>query len=253
MKYNNNLKSFIQVPNWPLPNTVRAVTTQRGFIDPDNPYSTFNLGTHVGDDLKCVQSNRAYLSEVLELTQQPHWLQQVHGTHISNLDQAQPNLSADGSHSRIAQQVCVILTADCLPVLITNQQGNQVAAIHAGWRGLLAGILDKAIACFKQDPSQLSIWLGPCIGPESFVLNAEIRQQFIEQFSPWQEGFWRNSDSPWCANLQQMATQQLNSLGITNIYADNRCTFQHQTQFFSYRRDGKTSGRMAHMIWLVDD
>ena len=146
----------------------------------------------------------------------------------------------------------MVLTADCLPILITNTNGSQVAAVHAGWRGLLAGIVDRAIEQFHCPPKELLVWLGPCIGTEHFEINTTIRQQFIHSHSTWDDSFQQDTDGNWFANLQRLAETRLQELGVHHVHKDTRCTFKHRNRFYSYRRDGQYTGRMAHAIWLEE-
>ncbi|MBV52613.1 MAG: hypothetical protein CL816_00945 [Coxiellaceae bacterium] len=242
----------IDSPDWPIPDNVRAVTTHRGTRLPGNAYSSFNLGLHVNDTGEYVTKHRQALTQSLHIPNEPHWLDQIHGTKIITLNSAQKNPKADGSTTQDYQQACVILTADCLPILMTNIDGTQVAAIHAGWRGLLLGIVDRAIEQFHCPANELLVWLGPCIGPLNFEINATIRQQFIQTHSAWDESFHQNDIGSWFAHLQRLAETRLQELGVEHIHKDTRCTFEHRDTFYSYRRDGQYTGRMAHAIWLEE-
>ena len=242
----------IDSPNWPIPDNVRAISTHRGTPLPNNDYSSFNLGLHVHDNAEQVKQHRQALTQYLDLPNEPHWLDQIHGTKIITLNKQQQNPQADGSTTQEYQHACVVLTADCLPILITNTDGTQVAAVHAGWRGLLAGIVDLAIEPFHCPTNELLVWLGPCIGPLNFEINASIRQQFIQTHSAWDESFHQNDIGSWFANLQRLAEIRLQELGVEHIHKDTRCTFEHLDTFYSYRRDGQYTGRMAHAIWLEE-
>ena len=242
----------IDSPNWPIPDNVRAITTHRGTALSNNDYSSFNLGLHVHDDAKQVMQHRQALKQSLNLPNEPHWLDQIHGTRIITLNKEQQNPQADGSTTQEYQHACVILTADCLPILITNTDGTQVAAIHAGWRGLLAGIIDRAIKQFHCPTKELLVWLGPCIGPLNFEINTTIRQQFIHSHSTWDKSFHQDTDGSWFANLQRLAETRFQELGVHHLHKETRCTFEHRNRFYSYRRDGQYTGRMAHAIWLEE-
>ena len=166
MKNNSDQMSFL-TPDWPAPDKVNAVITLRGSGVSKAPFNSFNLADHVGDDPAAVSANRQQLNNLLGLRSQPIWLNQVHGTEVIYGPEAHNQPDADASYTDIADQACVVLTADCLPVLFCNQQGTQVAAAHAGWRGLCAGILRKTIACFSPEDTVLA-YLGPAIGPQVF-------------------------------------------------------------------------------------
>ena len=251
MKSNTDDKLFF-TPPWPCPPQVKAFSTLRGQRDNSCHYSGFNVSDTVNDEPSNVQSNRQYLQDTLQCPSSPYWLQQVHGTTITSLDSTKPVLQADSAITQTPGKVCVIMTADCLPILICNRQGTEVAAIHAGWRGLLAGIIDQTVQRLSSKPNDLLIWLGPTIGPQALELNASIKDQFIAANTSWQQGFHQIENNRWFADLQHIASIRLKELNITNIYTDTRCTFHHPDNFYSYRRDGAQTGRMAHLIWLAE-
>ncbi|CAH0541097.1 peptidoglycan editing factor PgeF [Vibrio marisflavi] len=239
--------SFV-VPNWPAPKRVKALSTTRigGFSHP--PYQGLNLGQHVGDDPSIVANNRKWLVGAAGLPTSPVWLNQTHSTHIVELDKSiNTILDADGSVTTQDDVVCSVMTADCLPVLLTNIQGTQVAAVHAGWRGLADGILENAV--YKMQ-GELLAWLGPAIGESAFEVGDDVRDLFISHDNLASKGFVATSkQGKWMANMQLLAKQRLNSVGVTQIYSSELCTFQHSDKFFSYRRDGVT-GRQASLIWI---
>lgn len=240
----------IQWLDWPAPKAVKACYSLRTSGVSTPPYDSFNMGHHVGDDPTSVFSNRQQLSEAI---QQDHilWLHQVHGTRVLCADTIQPDdfLDADGSYASTPNQVCCVMTADCLPVFFCDNNGTQVAVAHAGWRGLLDGVLQNTIATF--DPSSsLMAYLGPAIGPQAFEVGDEVRAAFIEVSSPLGKHFIASSQpSKWMADIYGLARDILRMNNVLEIYGGTRCTLTEPDAFFSYRRDGVT-GRMAHLIWL---
>lgn len=241
------------VPNWPAPSWVLAGSTTRSGGVSDGVFASLNLGDHVGDHPESVAKNRALLKKVANLPAEPAWLQQVHGTEILQLSTWQGGIvAADASVSEQAGQVCLVMTADCLPVLFCCPKTKQVAAAHAGWRGLCDGILEKTLSHFS-NPSSVLVWLGPCIGPSAFEVGEEVRQQFLANSAVAEAAFIRSANpSKWLANLALLARQRLTAAGATEIYGGDRCTFTESKQFFSYRRDGQT-GRMASFIYIQAD
>lgn len=238
------------LPDWPLPQGVQACsTTRRGGVSLP-PYDSLNLGMHVGDRPQSVQQNRECLVSAAGLPQMPHWLEQVHGTRVVRLDGQTPaDLQADAAYTRVPGQVCAVMTADCLPVLFCSRRGDEVAAAHAGWRGLCNGVLEQALAEFQAAPGDISAWLGPAIGPRRFEVGAEVRAAFIaadpdaeQAFTPYGEKF--------LADIYLLARQRLQRAGVSAIYGGDRCTVSEKSDFFSYRRDGVT-GRLASLIWLI--
>ena len=240
--------SFIQ-PDWPAPTTVRAFTSTRAGGISLSPYSSFNLAQHVGDDNGHVAHNRSILEQQLDLPGEPRWLKQVHGTVLLDLDQNGTSIEADGSFTSIANKICAVLTADCLPVLMCSRAGDKVAVLHAGWRGLAAGIIGKGMAAMAVESSQLLVWLGPAIGPKNFEVGAEVYQAFVGQTAGAEVAFEPGEADHWRANLYHLACLQLSELGVQHIYGGDFCTYADRDQFYSYRRDGVT-GRMATLIWL---
>jgi len=209
-----------------------------------------NLAQHVGDQPQSVNSNRAWLKKAVKLPSEPRWLRQVHGTKVLEADRIQAVEEADGSYSRNTGQVCVVLTADCLPILLCEQTGAAVAVVHAGWRGLAAGVVEAAVnALTPVAPGQLMAWLGPSIGPAAFVVGDEVRSGFIERNEIAAEAFRPAVGKGWHADLSQLARQRLMGCGVRHVYGGGFCTYTDHRQFFSYRRDG-TTGRMATLIWI---
>lgn len=213
-------------------------------------YASFNLAEHVGDDAQAVRKNRALLCDALKLPQAPGWLQQVHGTQVVPLP-ADPVPEADASVSRAAGLACVILTADCLPVLFCDDAGSVVAAAHAGWRGLLKGVLENTLAAMASPPSRIMAWLGPAIGPSAFEVGAEVREVFIEQSMVADAAFRPSASGKFMADLYMLARQRLEAAGVHRIYGGGECTYRDAARFYSFRREARC-GRMASLIWLQD-
>lgn len=240
------------LPNWPAPaNVFSAQSTRSGGISPA-PFASLNLGAHVGDSPACVEANRAHLAGCLSLPGAPVWLEQVHGTRVLTLPDDTGNLTADAVVSRTSDQVCSIMTADCLPVLFCDQAGTVVAAAHAGWRGLAAGILETTLQAMAVDPATVLVWLGPAIGPSAFEVGGEVRAAFITHSSLAEHAFTsvgNPQDDKWLADIYQLARLRLVAAGVRQFYGGNYCTYTDSTRFFSYRRDQAT-GRQASMIWM---
>jgi len=243
------LFATLQTPNWPAPNHVKAFQTTRlgGFSTV--PFDSLNVGDHVGDDPVLVAKNRQLLAEFLP--SEPVWLNQVHGTRVIHADQSNCLESADAAFSRRPNVVCVTMTADCLPVLLCDQQGSVVAAVHAGWRSLCNGVIEATVHAMGVSASQLMAWLGPAIGPDAFEVDAEVRAQFLAYEAKACEAFKPGEQADkWLGNLYLIARQRLNGLGVTQVYGGGACTFTSAERYFSFRRDGVT-GRMASLIWLA--
>ncbi len=249
-------------PDWPSPPGVRAISTTRIGGVSQGVFASFNLGDHVGDDPVCVAANRARLQTALGLPSAPCWLRQVHGCSILRVDHRHNHLchDADGAVSGVPGTVCAVMTADCLPLLICDDRGTCVAAVHAGWRGLVDGVVESAVAALGMAPERLLVWLGPAIGSAAFAVGDEVRERFIAADADAAFAFCRHpsteaahpSPDGWCADLFALARQRLSRLGIERIYGGGDCTVSQPQRFFSYRRDGVT-GRMASLIWLTED
>ena len=238
------------LPDWPLPKGVAACSSTRvgGVSLP--PYDSLNLGAHCGDNAEHVEENRARVFAAGGLPSKPVWLEQVHGTDVLTLSGG-PYASkrADASYSNTPGTVCAVMTADCLPVLFCNQAGTEVAAAHAGGRGLCAGVLEQTVACFADKPENLLAWLGPAIGPQAFEVGAEVREAFMGH-DPQADSAFRPHGEKYFADIYLLARQRLASVGVRHVFGGDRCTFSDKDNFFSYRRD-KTTGRMASFIWLI--
>ena len=261
-------------PEWPAPQAVHALFTTRAGGGSRSPFDTLNLGDHVGDDPQSVAANRAALAIALDA--RPVFLQQVHGTKVIRLDASTPdNTVADACLSTERRLACTVMVADCLPVLFTDTQGSQVAAAHAGWRGLagpaglgvLESTVDAVVAQVRQHHPRRSreaiaadilVWLGPCIGPTAFEVGSEVRTAFLATDPAATACFAALPTGKWLADLAALARLRLRALGIQRIYGNDSsarwCTVGQASDFFSHRRDAVqlgSTGRMAACIWLV--
>jgi len=239
--------SFIR-PEWPAPANIHAAMTTRWGGGSLPPYDSLNLGDHVGDDLRTVTNNRALVEQQLRLPSQVRWLHQTHSTIAVQVTGS--DCEGDASYSKKSGVVCAVMTADCLPLLVCNREGTEVAAIHAGWRGLHDGIIESTIARLDSAPDQLMVWLGIAIGPDQFEVGAEVRRQFINEDGSAENAFKPSSrEGYWLADIYRLARIRLNRLGIDDIYGGGLCSYSDSEAFFSYRRDGVT-GRMGALIWM---
>ena len=239
-------------PDWPAPPGVRALSTYRGGGASVAPYASLNLGAHVGDAATAVAENRRRLAAAARLPAEPAWLSQVHGIGVADLDAvggAGRVGAADAAFSRQPGRVCAILTADCLPILLTTDTWGLVAAAHAGWRGLAAGVIEATVKALKVPPARLMAWLGPAIGPCHFEVGAEVREALLSADPGAAAAFEANERGRYMADLSALAQRRLASLGVGRIYGGGGCTFAAADRYFSHRRDG-TTGRQATLIWL---
>lgn len=242
------------IPDWPAPARVRAfVTTRAGGVSRP-PWDSMNPAGHVGDDPAAVAENRRILRAVLPA--EPLWLNQVHGTCVVEEAAVEPPC-ADASVARQPGQVCAVLTADCLPVLFCDRAGSVVAAAHAGWRGLMAGVLEETVARMAVPPDAILAWLGPAIGPAAFEVGDEVREAFVSRhpltavaFRPALPGTLDEAPRKWLADLYALARIRLAAAGVAEVYGGGLCTVSAPARFYSYRRDG-VCGRMASLIWLA--
>ena len=238
------------VPDWPAPQGVCSlITTRHGGVS-QGVYSSLNLGGHVGDDPLSVRANRGRVSDVLKSA--PVWLNQVHGTSVVDAARTctgdQPP-QADASFSRDSGVGCVVMTADCLPVLFCDDSGSVVAAAHAGWRGLLAGVLETTIMTMGISGENIMAYLGPAIGPEAFEVGDEVRSAFVAKNEKTALAFKPSPAGKWLADIYLLARQRLSGQGVDRVFGGDFCTVNEVERFFSYRRDGQT-GRLASLIWI---
>ncbi len=248
-------------PNWPAPPNVCALTTTRlgpGISAP--PFDSFNLGNRCGDDPVAVNANRAALAKALQLPSSPLWLRQEHGTEVydattGNVELVKANRhweqepKADAVISRSPGVICAVLTADCLPLLVCAKTGGAVAAIHAGWRGLRAGVIEACLKKMDSAPEDLLVWLGPAIGPAAYEVGAEVRESFLAHDQAAEQAFRPTRAGHWQCDLYALARQRLTALAVNNVYGSDFCTWSDPKRFYSHRRDG-VSGRMASLVWI---
>lgn len=243
---------FIQ-PNWPAPPRIKAFTTTRQGGKSLPPYESFNLGFDTSDPVETVRANRQHLTQQLHLPSEPIWLKQIHGNTVVEALPANLRQEADASFTGKPGTVCAVMTADCLPLLLCDQKGSQVAAIHAGWRGLAKGIIDSTVKSLALNNSELLAWLGPAIGPQKFEVGKDVYDCFLALAPHNKAAFTPLTASTWLANIYDLARLQLQALGVSKIYGGNYCTFSETANFFSYRRDQGQTGRMATLIWIEEN
>ncbi len=236
-------------PDWPAPNRVKALSTTRQGGVSQGVYASLNLGGHVGDDPVAVERNRSILKQQAGLPAAPLWLTQVHGCEVAGAADCTGSVSADAAMADRPGVVCAVMTADCLPVLLCNRGGNEVAAVHAGWRGLNNGVIEAAIDRMQTAPQDLMAWLGPAIGPQAFEVGDEVRQAFLATDPDCGHAFRPSRPGHWSADLYSLAKRRLSKAGVDAAYGGGLCTFSDPQRFFSYRRDG-ACGRMASLIWI---
>lgn len=234
-------------PDWPAPPNVKAAVTLRSGGVSSPPYDSLNLAAHVGDRPEHVAENRRLLRASLALPAEPAWLEQVHGTRTIHIGREE-GCPADASLADAPGQVCAVLTADCLPVLFASTDGAKVAAAHAGWRGLAAGVLETTIEQLATPPGHLLAWLGPAISQANFEVGAEVREAFVASDSLAASAFLPNERGRWQADLYALARQRLKRAGVDAVFGGGLCTYAGSAEFFSHRRDGRC-GRMATLIW----
>jgi len=238
-------------PDWDAPNQVRALSTTRHGGISQSPWDTYNLAFHVGDDKAAVESNRAKLKLDLKTTYAPAWLNQVHGNNVVVADSKTRLLDADAAITNVNGLPLVIMTADCLPILLCDQYANQVAAVHAGWRGMTKGVISELVARFDAAPNQLLAWMGPAISANCYQVRDDVYHLMTANQPSAHACFTRceQDRTAWKLDLYSLARMHLNQLGITAISGGEYCTYSDDDRFYSYRRDGQT-GRMVSAIWL---
>lgn len=241
-------------PDWPAPARVRACTTLRsGPGVSEAPFDAFNLGLRCGDDPANARENRRRLRELLLLPNEPVWLQQVHGIEVLRVDAPAPADTsepvADAAVTGTAGVVLAILTADCLPVLFCNAEGTEVAAAHAGWRGLALGVLEATVAAMHTPPAGLMAWLGPAAGPATYEIGEEVRSAFVDRDRGASAAFAATRPGHWRVDLPMLARRRLRAAGVGAVHGGAHDTIADAARFYSHRRDGR-SGRMATLAWL---
>jgi YfiH family protein len=247
------------VPDWPAPARVRALVTTRNGGMSRAPFDSMNLGTRVGDDARHVAANRARLRALLPA--EPHWLRQVHGARVIEAGHSAAEEEADACVARAPGEVCVVLAADCLPVLFCDRAGSVVAAAHAGWRGLSHGVLERTVAASGCPGENLLAWLGPAIGPNAFEVGRDVLDAFTAGDAGARACFrstppgvrddmtGRDAEPKWFADLYALARRRLAAAGVRAVFGGGLCTSSDPRRFFSHRRDRRT-GRQAALVWL---
>lgn len=236
--------------NWPAPKNVTALSTLRSGGVSSGDFASFNLATHVNDLETNVVRNRAQLTSE-KLPNPAVWLNQTHSTDVVVIDcpqQAQQVANADGLYTKLVNTPLAIMTADCLPVFLCDANGQEIAALHAGWRGLCGGIIDNAMTLFEAPPSDIFAYLGPAISQSNFEVGKEVRDAFCDWFSLSEAYFKPQNNAKYLADLYGIAKARLNTFGVTHVFGGEHCTYRQSTLFYSYRRQGQC-GRNAHIIW----
>ena len=239
------------VPDWPAPAHVRVLSTLRGGGVSAGPYASLNLAAHVGDRPEAVAGNRRLLREAARLPGEPLWLEQVHGAAVvRNAGAFGKPPRADGAVAFEPGRVCAVMTADCLPVVFADRAGTRAGVAHAGWRGLVGGVLEATIAALEVPPADLHAWLGPAIGPAAFEVGPEVREAYLARVAGSAACFTPNDCDRFLADIYGLARLVLGAAGVASVHGGGWCTREDAQRFFSYRRDGVT-GRMATLAWLA--
>jgi hypothetical protein len=234
--------------DWPAPDGIVAgCTTREGGIS-KGKFTSLNLGSHVGDSIEHVTENRRRLALLCKLPAEPLWLNQLHGTDVAVDPESGTPPAADAVLTREPDRVCAVMTADCLPVLLVSASGDELAAAHAGWRGLCNGVLENTVYEFQALPADILAWFGPAISPRNFEVGDDVRQAFVSHDDRAAKLFVPNANGRWQADLYSLARQRLNEAGVQRIYGGDACTYDDSRRFFSYRRDGQC-GRMASFVF----
>lgn len=228
------IPGFIR-PVWPAPANVRAL-----------------VSTRQAGDARCWMDGSQPLPRAAAFPAEPVWLQQVHGTTVVAAHEQDGRAEADAAWTDRPGRVCAVLTADCLPVVLCDRQGHHVAAAHAGWRGLVAGVLERTVDAMDCPSAELLAWLGPAIGPHAFEVGGEVREAFLQRDPGCTAAFRPGNGDRWYADIYRLARRRLNGLGVRDVRGGGFCTFNEKERFFSYRREGKETGRMGAFIWLVE-
>lgn len=238
------------IPDWPAPASVcAAVTTRCGGVS-QPPYASLNLSAATADRREHVAENRRRLRVTLALPEEPRWLRQIHGVGVVAAEQISRDITeADAVWTTRPGLVCAIHTADCLPVFLCDRDGRRVALVHAGWRGLVAGVIEAAHAALGVPGEHLMAWLGPAIGAQAFEVGPEVRGAFLAADPGLSAAFHATPHGRWWADLYRLARHRLRRCGVERVYGGGFCTATESQRFYSYRRDGRT-GRMASLLWL---
>ena len=238
-----------KLANWPAPKNITALTTTRLSGFSQAPYDSNNLALHTGDNDQHVLKNRQQLTELLDLPGEPQWLEQTHSTRCV-LVENDSNRDVDAAITRSNKHPLVILTADCLPITLCNTQGTEIAAIHAGWRGLAQGIIQNTLQEMQSNKSDLLAWIGPAICQKCYEVGEEVYHTFTEQ-NPASKKAFKPINGKWLANLSLIAEIILKSESVSSVYQSELCTFELKKELYSYRREPQT-GRIATLIWFTN-
>ncbi len=243
--------------DWPLPAHIRAFTTLRPGGYSQGIFKGLNLGYRVGDDPSCVTKNIAQLVSETHLPYTPQWMEQVHGAEVVSSENMQTTTKADGVYSHHKGQICGILTADCLPILIAHPEAKGIAALHGGWRSLHQGIIAAGLQRLALPCHELYVWLGPAISKKAYVVGSEFRDTFLDTDPSLIDAFYRDEQEQWHGDLYAIARMQLQHLGVQHIYGGQYCTYSDPSRFYSARHSihhtQQTGGRMASLIWIAED
>jgi len=257
--------SAIEHAQWPtatveaknlLANKVLAIQTTRlpfsqARAELNSPYQGFNLGLHVGDCAKQVETNRQSLQQLLPKHTQIQWLEQVHGNAVAKVSQVcEQAITADAAVTNKKNICLAIMTADCLPILLVSKAGDEIAAIHGGWRPLASNIISNTLNEMSTSPEDIYAWLGPCISQHAFEVGSEVKAKFVQQDECFNTAFSATKNGKYLANLHKIATLQLKNLSINQISTLPECTYSNTEKYYSYRKDNIT-GRMASVICLL--
>jgi YfiH family protein len=238
-------------PDWPAPPHVRVLSTLRGGGVSEGSYASLNLAGHVGDRAEAVAANRLLLREAARLPAEPLWLEQVHGTTVTAHEGAVVSPPrADAAVVFEPGCVCAVMTADCLPVVFTDRAGTRIGVAHAGWRGLVGGVLEATIVALEVPTADLHAWLGPAIGPAAFEVGPEVREAYLAKIGGSASCFTSNDRGRYLADIYGLARLVLDAAGVESVHGGGWCTHGDPQRFFSFRRDGVT-GRMATLAWLA--
>ena len=235
--------------DWPAPNNIKAGTSTRISGYSRDPYNESNLSFNVGDNPNDVEKNRAALLDYLILQDSPVWLEQKHGGKILSIDKIPDDIKADGSYTTRKNRVCVVTTADCVPILFCNKEGTKVAATHAGWKGICKGIIENTVNIFEH-PESMLVWIGPHISSKHYEIGEDVYSSFLDYSITLESSFKKINEKKWSCCLNNIVKILLKNTGIHKIYGCDLCVYEMDNLFFSHRRDGNT-GRTATMIWIT--
>lgn len=238
------------IANWPAPKHIKALTTTRLTGCSEGPYAQNNLALHVEDEAAHVAQNRQSLRAQLQLPHEPIWLEQTHSTHCVRVNHAEVDRRADAAVTSHPQFPLVIMTADCLPIVLCNQTGTEIAAIHAGWRGLVGGIIENTLKTLTSPPETCMAWIGPAICGRCYETGEEVFEQFKARYVEAEKAFFYQQERLH-ANLALMAELVLLNAGVGSVAQSNACTFESNNLYYSYRKSAQT-GRIATLIWFQD-